>query len=120
MNKRESLKRTELINIMLAGSEDDMWLSVYELIDITGRLQPSLHRSLHDLVGQGLLIRESRKISLCGSGLPKRYFAYMHRDNKDKQDEIDKNNDLKQSEDEAAAKALGIDVFSYRLNKLIK
>lgn len=120
MNKRESQKRDQLINIMLAGGEDDMWISVYELIEITGRSQPSLHRSLHDLVDQGLLIRESRKISPCGSGLPKRYFTYMHRDNKDKQDEIDKNNDAKQIEDEAAAKALGIDVFSYRLNKLIK
>lgn len=120
MNKRSSLKRTELINIMLAGGEDDMWLSVYELIEITGRSQPSLHRSLHDLVNQGLLIRESRKISLCSSGLPKRYFAYMHRENQDKQDEIDKNNDAMQKKDEAAAKALGIDVFSYRMNKLIK
>ncbi len=120
MNKRASFKRTELINIILAGSEDDMWFSVYELIEITGRSQPSLHRSLHDLVDQGLLIRESRKISLCSSGLPKRYFVYMHRDNKDKQDEIDKNDDARQKEDEAAAKALGIDVFSYRMNKLFK
>jgi hypothetical protein len=44
----------------------------------------------------------------------------MHCDNKDKQDEIDKNNAARQKEDEAAAKALGIDVFSYRMNKLIK
>lgn len=97
-----------------------MWVSMDELVSSTGRSQPSLHRSLHDLVDSGIVIRESRKFQPYGCSLPKRYFCYMHVDNVDRQNEIEELKKAEYEKEVAEAESLGIDVIDLRLNKLFK
>lgn len=102
------------------GDSDSMWVDVQMLIELTGRTQPSLHRSLKELLDNGLIIRRARKRELFSGGLPKRYFDYMDVTNKYKQDELERLALIKHQEDESEAKALGISVFDYQISKLFK
>lgn len=119
MSKRESKKRDELISALLNGGQDDFWLSTHEIMEFTGRTQPSIHRSLKDLLDSGLIERVAHVFD-CYKGLPKRQFMYIHKDNKEKQLLIDEKVKIRNEKEKAEAKALGKSVLDYRLGKLFK
>lgn len=119
MSKRESKKRDELISVILAGGYEDFWISTHEIMEGTGRTQPSIHRSLKELLASGVIERVAQVFE-CYTGLPKRQFMYIHKDNKYKQLIIDEKRQRQIDKEKAEAKALGKDVLGYRLDKLFK
>lgn len=111
--------QAELLSVMSQELEDGYWYSMRDLIEITGKLQQSIHRSLRSLLNNSLVIERSDKCDTLG-GLPKQYKLYMLKCKKDLQSDIDKMRSDESNAIKKEALSLGISESEHRFNKFFK
>lgn len=124
MSKGYGKLQLSIIEALKVGDESTLWCPTYQITQALGITRQAAHRALKRLIADGVVYHRYAVLEgVFGDGLSKRVNEYLLVELEEENNEIERSYKQyradSQAKDEAAAKALNVDLMAYQAGQLV-